>query len=138
MSLLTLDSMRMEAGRADCFPWQELTVPDASPAPLTFELEAPPADSNLHGYHHRAHPRSVIGAKATIMQRAMQRLHGKLAVPAVKLAVLLAVVVGCMSSLSALQRIEIGLDQRVALPRDSYLQTYYRYALLLWTTLALH
>jgi hypothetical protein len=123
MALLTLDSQRMEAGRADCMPWLELTIPDASPASLTFELEDPPADGA------RSHIRTgATTPKNTFMQRGMQHLHRKLAMPAVKLGVLLLVVLGCMASLSAVQRIQVGLDQTVALPRDSYLQTYYRCA----------
>jgi Niemann-Pick C1 protein len=54
----------------------------------------------------------------------------KLHVPALrqrwsKLLVLLAFTTSAFLSLAALPRVQVGLDQAVALPRDSYLQAYY-------------
>jgi hypothetical protein len=43
-----------------------------------------------------------------------------------KLAVLLAFTTSAFLAASAAHRLEVGLDQAVALPRDSYLQQYYR------------
>lgn len=42
-----------------------------------------------------------------------------------KLLVLLAFTTTAFLSLAALPRVQVGLDQAVALPRDSYLQAYY-------------
>ena len=57
----------------------------------------------------------------------MHQLHIPfLARPAVQAGVLLAFLTSLTLSLVALPRLSVGLDQAVALPKDSYLQDYFR------------
>ena len=73
-----------------------------------------------------AHPSLLRGTLTTLHERVLTPPRGKL-------AVLLATLLAALLSLSAAGRISVGLDQSVALPRDSYLQSYYRCA---WNRLA--
>jgi hypothetical protein len=73
---------------------------------------------------------------ATGLSLALSALHERCLAPSRgKLAVLLGCLLAGLLSLSVAGRISIGLDQAVALPKDSYLQTYYQCALTQCTEL---
>ncbi|KXZ53205.1 hypothetical protein GPECTOR_7g1098 [Gonium pectorale] len=62
-----------------------------------------------------------------VLQAYFERIHAPaLARPAVQYAVLVLFMSTLLASIAALPYLQVGLDQAVALPRDSYLQPYYR------------
>jgi Niemann-Pick C1 protein len=61
-----------------------------------------------------------------LLQTYMERLHAPLLMkPLVQVLVLALFISSLFVSLAVIPRLSVGLDQAVALPRDSYLQTYY-------------
>ncbi|PNH04088.1 Oxygen-evolving enhancer protein 2, chloroplastic [Tetrabaena socialis] len=62
-----------------------------------------------------------------LLQAYMERVHAPLlSLPAVQCGVLLAFAASLLACVAVLPYLQIGLDQAVALPRDSYLQLYYQ------------
>ncbi|KAF8057679.1 NPC1 [Scenedesmus sp. PABB004] len=63
----------------------------------------------------------------SLLQAYMERVHAPLLMkPLAQVAVLAVFVTGLFLSAALIPRLSVGLDQAVALPRDSYLQPYYR------------
>ncbi|TFY72100.1 hypothetical protein EVG20_g909 [Dentipellis fragilis] len=102
VSALALDLRRTEASRADCMPCIRL--------PSRIELlDSPPAASNLG-----------------ILARLIRKYYAPLLFrPVVKGLVLLVFSGLFVASVISIQHIELGLDQRLALPSDSYLVPYF-------------
>lgn len=128
VALLTMDAARMRRGAADCCPC--FLTPPSPPAPHAPSLQFEVTDSEPHSPASEREwgaDAERTEAARTWLQRYMARTHAPfLARPAVKVAVLASCLAAVLASLSLVQRVGIGLDLSVALPRDSYLQRYYR------------
>ncbi|CAM6128550.1 unnamed protein product [Calypogeia fissa] len=105
VALVTYDLKRTENHRVDCLPWMD--VGDV------FFIEALPEDVER---------RHFGGA----LRRYIKNKHAPmLSIPAVK-AVVVAIFAGLfIGSIALVPRLSPGLEQQVALPRDSYLQGYF-------------
>ncbi|KAH9938246.1 patched family-domain-containing protein [Fomitopsis serialis] len=101
VSALALDLKRVEASRVDCFPCIKL--------PTRIALEDPPTGSGL-------------GMIARFIRRHYAPFLLK---PVVKFVVLLTFLGICFSSIISMQHIQLGFDQRLALPSESYLVSYF-------------
>ncbi|KAF6762740.1 patched family-domain-containing protein [Ephemerocybe angulata] len=102
ISALTLDLRRSEANRVDCFPCLKLSSRIAL-------QDALPVGSGL-------------GPLAKFVRRYYAPFLLK---PIVKAVVLIAFTGAFVLSVISMQHIELGLDQRLALPSDSYLVNYF-------------
>ncbi|KIP07016.1 hypothetical protein PHLGIDRAFT_106189 [Phlebiopsis gigantea 11061_1 CR5-6] len=98
VSALTLDQRRIEASRVDCFPCIQV------PSRIALRDPVPPS--------------SGLGMLGKFIRR---RYAPFLLKPVVKGAVLLSFTGLLVCSVLSIQHIELGLDQRLALPSDSYL-----------------
>lgn len=95
---LAIDQVRKEANRADCMPFLRLQSP-------------PDGDHDLE----------------SILARLIRRQYAPYILrPYVKLAVVFSFVTLSLFSIATFPRIDLGLDQKVALPRDSYLIDYFQ------------
>eukprot|EP00850_Spirogloea_muscicola_P012084 SM000077S21558 [mRNA] locus=s77:255081:266054:+ [translate_table: standard] len=104
VALLSLDFKRSEAGRVDCLPWVS-----------SHHEDTPDTESAT---------RSADGR--SLLAKYMQDVHAPaLATPAIKAAVLAIFGSMLLVSVGLASRLSPGLDQSVALPRDSYLQGYF-------------
>ncbi|RDB23148.1 Niemann-Pick type C-related protein 1 [Hypsizygus marmoreus] len=102
ISALLLDLKRFEASRVDCFPCIRF------PSRIAL-LDGPPSVSGL-------------GRVARFIRRYYAPFLLK---PAVKDCVIIAFAGVFVASVISMQHIELGLDQRLALPSDSYLVPYF-------------
>ncbi|KZT19295.1 multidrug efflux transporter AcrB transmembrane domain-containing protein [Neolentinus lepideus HHB14362 ss-1] len=102
VSAMVLDLRRVEANRVDCFPCVKLHARIALP-------DAPPASGGLGG----------------IARFIRRRYAAFLLKPVVKGVVLLTFSGFLIASVISIQHIELGLDQRLALPSESYLIPYF-------------
>ncbi|TFK76143.1 multidrug efflux transporter AcrB transmembrane domain-containing protein [Pluteus cervinus] len=102
-SAMLLDLKRVEASRVDCFPCIRL------PARLAL-LDAPPQ------------PGSGLGRMGKFIRRYYAPF---LLQPLVKGIVLVTFAGVFVASVISIQHIQLGLDQRLALPSDSYLVDYF-------------
>lgn len=104
VALLTLDFRRSESGRVDCIPC------------LTTETEE--SDDIPPGRRQQREPGLLL--------RYMKNYHAPfLRIPAVKAIVVAAFFGLLFTSIAIVPSISIGLNQKIALPRDSYLQGYF-------------
>ncbi|EFN58463.1 hypothetical protein CHLNCDRAFT_6284, partial [Chlorella variabilis] len=106
VALLALDARRLEQGRYDCMPWVRWGRGGQALWSWRYDTRYVGVSSALRSYMRRVH--------APLLAR-----------PAVKAAVLALFGGMFLLSCALLPRLERGLDQSVALPRDSYLQRYY-------------
>ncbi|KAK9451971.1 sterol-sensing domain of SREBP cleavage-activation-domain-containing protein [Limtongia smithiae] len=97
VSALTLDQKRTEAGRVDCMPLLKLQIRGA-PVQVS--------EDRLTGWIR-------VKYAPTILKKE------------VKAIILLAFCGLCTMSLALIPKIELGLDQRIAIPTDSYLVDYF-------------
>ncbi|EGO01710.1 hypothetical protein SERLA73DRAFT_85531 [Serpula lacrymans var. lacrymans S7.3] len=102
VSAMAIDLKRVEASRVDCFPCVRL------PSRIAL-LDAPPSGSGL-------------GSMARFIRRHYAPF---LLQPVVKSIVLLTFAGTFVLSVISMQHIELGLDQRLALPSESYLISYF-------------
>eukprot|EP00252_Welwitschia_mirabilis_P020709 TRINITY_DN5121_c0_g1_i1.p1 TRINITY_DN5121_c0_g1~~TRINITY_DN5121_c0_g1_i1.p1 ORF type:complete len:1312 (-),score=235.79 TRINITY_DN5121_c0_g1_i1:193-4128(-) len=104
VSLMTFDFRRTEDSRIDCFPC----------------IRASASSAELEGNLQRRQK------KDGILVRYMKDIHGPvLSIHIVKVAVLLLFGAFAFISIALTTRLQPGLEQQVALPRDSYLQGYF-------------
>ncbi|KAL4457923.1 hypothetical protein ABPG75_012788 [Micractinium tetrahymenae] len=138
VALLTLDSRRIEQGRYDCWPWSRAWgqplygsdyealyggAGDGEIEEVEEEVEA--AYGHAYGGPHPEEDERHWGVSQAL-RSYMRRVHAPLLRrPAAKAAVLALFVGAFLLSCAMLPRLEKGLEQSVALPRDSYLQQYY-------------
>jgi Niemann-Pick C1 protein len=101
VAVLALNQRRVEAGRADCIPCLRAVAPDDQPA-----------------YQHDGDE----GWLQTFIRRvyAPRLLHNK-----TKVAVVTVFLGIWAASLALIPSVQLGLDQRIALPSDSYLIPYF-------------
>ncbi|KAH6915405.1 patched family-domain-containing protein [Coprinopsis sp. MPI-PUGE-AT-0042] len=102
VSALTLDLRRAESNRVDCFPcvrlYSRITLQDTPP---------------------------TFGGLGTIAKFIRRYYAPFLLKPAAKAGVLIVFTGVFVASVISMQHIELGLDQRLALPSDSYLVNYF-------------
>ncbi|KAF2670217.1 multidrug efflux transporter AcrB transmembrane domain-containing protein [Microthyrium microscopicum] len=104
VSVLALNQRRVEAGRADCIPCIKVTNRDPmSGGHMMYGMED---ESALQRFIHKRYAPTLLRPKV------------KVGVVAFFLALFTA-------GLSLLPEIELGLDQRIAIPSDSYLIPYF-------------
>lgn len=110
VSVLTLNQMRVEDSRADCFPCVQVKSArihlNGNGGTSGARYYDAPAESMLQQFIRKTYAPRLLGKKT------------KAAVIAVFLGVFAAAV-------ALLPEIELGLDQRVAIPDDSYLIPYF-------------
>lgn len=110
VSVLTLNQIRVEDSRADCFPCVQvksarihLNGNGSTPGARYYEA---PAESILQQFIRKTYAPRLLGKKT------------KAAIIAIFLGIFAAAV-------ALLPEVELGLDQRVAIPDDSYLIPYF-------------
>eukprot|EP00899_Mesostigma_viride_P026866 jgi/Mesvir1/7364/Mv19167-RA.1 len=112
IAFLSLDQRRVEDHRADCLP----CVPVIRP----YDYDATDLGVQKRRREERTNPRSPLALY-------MQRVHAPMLASRGAKAVVLVVFVGAaLFSASRLPLLRVGLEQRVALPQDSYLQNYFK------------
>lgn len=145
VAFLTLDCERMQRGYADVVPClqllppcNDLDVPDYQVQEVSGDeeqIDSPTYEDDLV-LAANSERESRSGVQAAI-SHALGWLHRKvLSTERGKLTILVLAVLFNAAALVSLSHISVGLDQQVALPRDSYLQQYYRCACM-HTTCAL-
>ncbi|XVE56281.1 hypothetical protein DITRI_Ditri03aG0226000 [Diplodiscus trichospermus] len=102
VSLIVFDFLRAEGGRVDCFP--------------CIKGSSTYAESE----------KGIGGRKPGLLARYMREVHAPiLNLWGVKLIVISAFVAFALASIALSTRIEPGLEQKIVLPQDSYLQGYF-------------
>lgn len=140
VALLALDIERMRDGHADCFPCLQVST-QLSPTSVDFRVgSSNDASSDGDGTQGEdIAPDSPAVRTPSLLADAMEALHRHAVAPALgKLLILASCTVAVLLSLSAALRLSVGLDQAVALPKDSYLQTYFACVSLPASLLAAH
>ncbi|KAI0291752.1 multidrug efflux transporter AcrB transmembrane domain-containing protein [Russula brevipes] len=102
VSAMALDLRRLEAGRVDCLPCIEI--------PARIQLP----ESTPNG--------SSLGSLARFIRKYYAPFILR---PVIKVAIMLIFGGFFVASIISIQHIELGLDQRLALPSDSYLIRYF-------------
>ncbi|PKU80517.1 hypothetical protein MA16_Dca027243 [Dendrobium catenatum] len=101
VALIIFDIWRTNDNRIDCFPCVKL---------------APAVGSE----------RAILQRKPEFLVRYMEDFHAPmLAIPGVKIMVIAAFTAATFMSIALCTRLQPGLDQKIVLPRDSYLQGYF-------------
>lgn len=139
VAILVLDCERMQNGFADVMPFVCMMPQDNIAESGTVEVEqltednVPAAEaldvdvtSMAQGeMQPRLEPSGVHAALSLTLGGLHERVLSK---PGGKLIVLSLALLANMAALISTSHVSIGLDQQVALPQDSYLQEYYKYA----------
>ncbi|KAG8532849.1 uncharacterized protein KY384_002727 [Bacidia gigantensis] len=105
VAVLSLDQRRVEDGRADCFPFIQVKSAKAgfsqTAGSYGYDEEGP-----LQRFIHKIYAPAILGKK-------------------VKYAILVGFLGLFTAGLSLIPEVALGLDQRIAFPRDSYLIDYF-------------
>ncbi|XWS14371.1 hypothetical protein CRYUN_Cryun35bG0003500 [Craigia yunnanensis] len=102
VSLIVFDFLRAEGRRVDCFP--------------CIKVSSTYSESE----------KGIGGRKPGLLARYMKEVHAPiLSLWGVKLIVVSAFVAFALASIALSTRIESGLEQKIVLPQDSYLQGYF-------------
>lgn len=104
VSILALNQYRVESLRMDCFPC--VTVPRASSNNLNGQFSADTHEGPLQKFIRRVYAPTILNKK-------------------VKTVVVAVFVTLAAAGLSLVPEVELGLDQRYAVPQDSYLVQYF-------------
>ncbi|KAG8949354.1 hypothetical protein FRC03_000364 [Tulasnella sp. 419] len=103
VAAMTLDLRREEDNRVDCLPCIKI------PTKIALPLDTPPSQRK-HG----------------VLSRFMRRYYAPFLLRPVVKGIVIAIFSGLfIASIISIQHIELGLDQRLALPSDSYLVPYF-------------
>jgi Niemann-Pick C1 protein len=105
VSVLALNQQRVEAGRADCFPCLRLSSQSSAAMNSSYPYIAED-ESGLQRFIRKVYAPALLGKKA------------KVAIITVFLGLFCA-------GLGLLPEVQLGLDQRIAIPSDSYLIQYF-------------
>ncbi|XP_043713679.1 NPC intracellular cholesterol transporter 1-like isoform X2 [Telopea speciosissima] len=101
VALIVFDFLRAEDNRADCFPCIKI--------PSVTQLDE-----------------GTDQGKPSLLTRYMKEVHAPiLAIRGVKIVVICAFFALTLASITLCTRVETGLEQKIVLPRDSYLQGYF-------------
>ncbi|KAI4336697.1 hypothetical protein L6164_015190 [Bauhinia variegata] len=102
VALIVLDFLRVEEKRVDCFPCIKV--------------------SSMHADNDKGTDQRKPG----LLARYMKEVHAPiLSIWGVKIVVIAIFVAFALASIALCTRIEPGLEQKIVLPRDSYLQGYF-------------
>ncbi|CAN6688278.1 unnamed protein product [Malus baccata var. baccata] len=102
VALIYFDFLRAEDNRVDCFPCIQV---------------APSSEGTSEGIYHR---------RAGLLTRYMKEVHARiLGYWVIKMVVVAVFLAFTLASITLCTSIEPGLEQKIALPRDSYLQGYF-------------
>ncbi|XP_062163882.1 uncharacterized protein LOC133870706 [Alnus glutinosa] len=102
VALIVFDFLRAEDKRVDCFP--------------CIKVSSPRADSD----------KGISQRKPGLLVRYMKEIHAPiLSLWGVKIVVISVFLGWALASIALCTRIEPGLEQKIVLPRDSYLQGYF-------------
>ncbi|KAK6939083.1 Protein patched/dispatched [Dillenia turbinata] len=102
VALIVFDFLRAEDKRVDCFPCIKVSAP------------------------HPESSRGLSESKPGFLACYMKEIHAPvLSLWGVKLIVVAVFVAFALASIALCSRIEPGLEQKIVLPRDSYLQGYF-------------
>ncbi|KAK9928380.1 hypothetical protein M0R45_025517 [Rubus argutus] len=100
VALIVFDFRRTEDKRVDCFPCMQLSSYDSD--------------------------KGIEQRKPGLLARYMKEIHAPiLSIWAVKIAVICTFVAFALASIALCTRIQPGLEQKIVLPQDSYLQGYF-------------
>lgn len=122
IALLSLDTKRRQKRRVDCFPCYQIPSPPKSETseeavPLMEPID--PKEAALRDIARRKKPEGIL-------QIIARKYYGPFLLhPIVKFFVVVTFVGALCLAIDQSSHIVLGLDQRVVLPSDSYLQTYY-------------
>jgi len=107
ISVLAWNQQRVEAGRADCIPCLHVTK------------------TNQMGVHDRF--ATIYGAEEEgVLQRFIRKSYAPFILKFRSKVVIITLFLGIFTAgMALLPRIELGLDQRIAIPSDSYLIKYF-------------
>lgn len=106
ISVLALNQRRVESLRADCFPCLTVRKANSTGMPEEPVYDAPDTESMLQGFVRKVYASFLL------------RRQAKVFVVVIFLGLLTA-------GLALIPRVALGLDQRIALPSDSYLVQYF-------------
>lgn len=110
VSVLTLNQIRVEDSRADCFPC----------------VQVKSARIHLNGNGGSSGARYYEAPSESLLQQFIRKTYAPRLLGKKTKAVIVAVFLGVFAAAVALlPEIELGLDQRVAIPDDSYLIPYF-------------
>ena len=102
ISVLAVNQRRVEAGRADCIPCLTVSRPD----PLTTSMYSGDDESALQKFIRKTYAPGLLGKKAKVA--------------------IITIFLGLFATgLGLLPAVQLGLDQRIAIPSDSYLIQYF-------------
>eukprot|EP01132_Coremiostelium_polycephalum_P006736 gene6736-8352_t len=121
-SLLVLDAKRSESRRIDCFPCVSLNDGENSDDEEAVEQEALlKGNNNVNSYMERTYKK-----KSGILKILFKKYYAPFLMnPIVKVLVVIVFVGMFLTGINFSFQLTLGLDQRVALPSDSYLQNYF-------------
>lgn len=110
LSILSVDMSRIESGKLDILPFIEIQIDQIHSNPEYSQvneiLDESPADGIISSFFQRVYAKWVLS-------------------PKISNTVLVVSIILTGISISMLPNIELGLDQRIALPEDSYLINYF-------------
>lgn len=139
VAILVLDCERMRDGYADMLPCLCLLPEESTTVSEAFEVEQlsegeEPESDILAGTGSVVAagdaPSSDPSGAHALLSHALGALHEHvLSTARGKLVILCVAVVASAAAAISISHVSIGLDQQVALPQDSYLQHYFRFAL---------
>ncbi|KAL2256594.1 hypothetical protein VTK26DRAFT_1432 [Humicola hyalothermophila] len=110
VSVLTLNQIRVEDSRADCFPC----------------VQVKSARIHLNGNGSAPGPRFYEEPAESLLQRLIRKKYAPALLGKKTKAAVVAIFFGIFAAAVALlPEVELGLDQRVAIPDDSYLIPYF-------------
>ncbi|CAL1355342.1 unnamed protein product [Linum trigynum] len=104
VALIVFDFLRAEDRRVDCFPCLKISSPNAD------------SDKGIGGVR-----------RPGLLARYMKEVHAPiLGIWVVKIVVIAIFAAITVASIALATRVEPGLEQQIVLPRDSYLQGYFK------------
>lgn len=110
VSVLALNQRRVESYRADCFPC----------------IQVKSAGIHLGGANGNANPRPYEGAEEGALQRFIRKTYAPALLGRKMKTVIVVIFLGIFAAgVALIPEVSLGLDQRVAIPDDSYLIPYF-------------
>lgn len=122
-ALIVLDSERAENQKIECLPCIQVGDPEAPNAVRSDEdYQVPPSVGGID-----SEPASAVQHPSNLISKLFNKYYAPLILHRVSkiLIIVLFVALWFIGMDYAVHNLQMGLDQRVALPRTSYLQAYY-------------
>ncbi|KAN0030141.1 hypothetical protein ACTA71_009902 [Dictyostelium dimigraforme] len=128
-ALLVLDSKRASSRRIDCLPCVALDDGDNSDMEDDDDEKLPFARADINANFRNVQPTSSTSSspkKTTLLQVVFKKFYAPFLLhPVTKMIVIIFFVGLLLTGINFAFQVSIGLDQRVALPSNSYLQGYF-------------